>query len=253
MRTAALPTFRKLYGRIEVGLKENDTITVVLENNYNTYSFGGKKKLVLSTTSWLSGKNDFLGIAYISIGGVCFFLFTLFTVVYLVKPRVRFAPTEQALGYQEMFKDLGELLCTITGFDSFSLQPNAGAAGEYAGLMVIRAYHLSRGDGRRNVCIIPVSAHGTNPASAAMCGMKIVSVGTDSKGNINIEDVRKAAEAHKNDLSALMVTYPSTHGVYEEGIDEICKIIHDNGGQVYMDGANMNAQETRRSVVFVLE
>ncbi|KAK8941718.1 hypothetical protein KSP40_PGU000105 [Platanthera guangdongensis] len=153
-----------------------------------------------------------------------------------------FAPTEQALGYQEMFKDLGELLCTITGFDSFSLQPNAGAAGEYAGLMVIRAYHLSRGDSRRNVCIIPVSAHGTNPASAAMCGMKIVSVGTDSKGNINIEDVRKAAEAHKNDLSALMVTYPSTHGVYEEGIDEICKIIHDNGGQVYMDGANMNAQ-----------
>ncbi|KAI0494094.1 hypothetical protein KFK09_024225 [Dendrobium nobile] len=153
-----------------------------------------------------------------------------------------FAPTEQALGYQEMFKDLGELLCTITGFDSFSLQPNAGAAGEYAGLMVIRAYHLSRGDSHRNVCIIPVSAHGTNPASAAMCGMKIVSVGTDSKGNINIEEVRKAAEAHKNDLSALMVTYPSTHGVYEEGIDEICKIIHENGGQVYMDGANMNAQ-----------
>lgn len=153
-----------------------------------------------------------------------------------------FAPTEQALGYQEMFKDLGELLCTITGFDSFSLQPNAGAAGEYAGLMVIRAYHLSRGDSHRNVCIIPVSAHGTNPASAAMCGMKIVSVGTDSKGNINIEEVRKAAEVHKNDLSALMVTYPSTHGVYEEGIDEICKIIHDNGGQVYMDGANMNAQ-----------
>ncbi|PKU88019.1 glycine dehydrogenase (decarboxylating), mitochondrial [Dendrobium catenatum] len=153
-----------------------------------------------------------------------------------------FAPTEQALGYQEMFQDLGELLCTITGFDSFSLQPNAGAAGEYAGLMVIRAYHLSRGDSHRNVCIIPVSAHGTNPASAAMCGMKIVSVGTDSKGNINIEEVRKAAEAHKNDLSALMVTYPSTHGVYEEGIDEICKIIHENGGQVYMDGANMNAQ-----------
>ncbi|XP_020590288.1 glycine dehydrogenase (decarboxylating), mitochondrial-like [Phalaenopsis equestris] len=153
-----------------------------------------------------------------------------------------FAPVEQALGYQEMFKDLGELLCTITGFDSFSLQPNAGAAGEYAGLMVIRAYHLSRGDSHRNVCIIPVSAHGTNPASAAMCGMKIVSVGTDSKGNINIEEVRKAAEAHRNDLAALMVTYPSTHGVYEEGIDEICKIIHDNGGQVYMDGANMNAQ-----------
>lgn len=153
-----------------------------------------------------------------------------------------FAPPEQAQGYQEMFKDLGDLLCTITGFDSFSLQPNAGAAGEYAGLMVIRAYHMARGDHHRNVCIIPVSAHGTNPASAAMCGMKIVAVGTDSKGNINIEELRKAAEANKDKLSALMVTYPSTHGVYEEGIDEICKIIHDNGGQVYMDGANMNAQ-----------
>ncbi|XP_059657058.1 glycine dehydrogenase (decarboxylating), mitochondrial-like [Cornus florida] len=153
-----------------------------------------------------------------------------------------FAPSKQAQGYQEMFKDLGELLCTITGFDSFSLQPNAGAAGEYAGLMVIRAYHMARGDHHRNVCIIPVSAHGTNPASAAMCGMKIVAVGTDAKGNINIEELKKAAEANKENLSALMVTYPSTHGVYEEGIDEICKIIHDNGGQVYMDGANMNAQ-----------
>ncbi|KAJ0715945.1 Glycine dehydrogenase (decarboxylating) B [Helianthus annuus] len=153
-----------------------------------------------------------------------------------------FAPIEQAQGYQEMFKNLGDMLCTVTGFDSFSLQPNAGAAGEYAGLMVIRAYHMARGDHHRNVCIIPVSAHGTNPASAAMCGMKIITVGTDAKGNINIEEVRKAAEANKDNLSALMVTYPSTHGVYEEGIDEICKIIHDNGGQVYMDGANMNAQ-----------
>ncbi|KAK7839943.1 glycine dehydrogenase (decarboxylating) [Quercus suber] len=153
-----------------------------------------------------------------------------------------FAPIEQAQGYQEMFDDLGKLLCTITGFDSFSLQPNAGAAGEYAGLMVIRAYHMARGDHHRNVCIIPVSAHGTNPASAAMCGMKIVAVGTDAKGNINIDELKEAAEANRENLSALMVTYPSTHGVYEEAIDEICKIIHDNGGQVYMDGANMNAQ-----------
>ncbi|KAK8505280.1 hypothetical protein V6N12_067249 [Hibiscus sabdariffa] len=162
-----------------------------------------------------------------------------------------FAPPEQAQGYQEMFNNLGELLCTITGFDSFSLQPNAGAAGEYAGLMVIRAYHMSRGDHHRNVCIIPVSAHGTNPASAAMCGMKIVPVGTDSKGNINIEELRRAAEANRDKLSALMVTYPSTHGVYEEGIDEICKIIHDNGGQVYMDGANMNAQVGLTSPGFI--
>ncbi|KAE8676024.1 Glycine dehydrogenase (decarboxylating) [Hibiscus syriacus] len=151
----------------------------------------------------------------------------------------------------EMFNNLGDLLCSITGFDSFSLQPNAGAAGEYAGLMVIRAYHNSRGDHHRNVCIIPVSAHGTNPASAAMCGMKIVPVGTDSKGNINIEELRKAAEANRDNLSALMVTYPSTHGVYEEGIDEICRIIHDNGGQVYMDGANMNAQVGLTSPGFI--
>ncbi|XP_051119380.1 glycine dehydrogenase (decarboxylating), mitochondrial [Andrographis paniculata] len=162
-----------------------------------------------------------------------------------------FAPVEQAAGYQEMFKNLGELLCTITGFDSFSLQPNAGAAGEYAGLMVIRAYHRSRGDHHRNVCIIPVSAHGTNPASAAMCGMKIITVGTDSKGNINIDELRKAAETNKQNLAALMVTYPSTHGVYEEGIDEICKIIHENGGQVYMDGANMNAQVGLTSPGFI--
>ncbi|KAF1886331.1 hypothetical protein Lal_00045563 [Lupinus albus] len=154
-----------------------------------------------------------------------------------------FAPTEQAQGYQEMFSNLGELLCSITGFDSFSLQPNAGAAGEYAGLMlIIDKLKCARGDNHRNVCIIPVSAHGTNPASAAMCGMKIVTIGTDAKGNINIEELRKAAETNKDNLSALMVTYPSTHGVYEEGIDVICKIIHDNGGQVYMDGANMNAQ-----------
>ncbi|GJN17899.1 hypothetical protein PR202_gb05006 [Eleusine coracana subsp. coracana] len=162
-----------------------------------------------------------------------------------------FAPTEQAAGYHEMFDDLGHLLCTITGFDSFSLQPNAGAAGEYAGLMVIRAYHQSRGDHHRNVCIIPVSAHGTNPASAAMCGMKIVAVGTDSKGNINIAELRKAAEANKDNLAALMVTYPSTHGVYEEGVDEICRIIHENGGQVYMDGANMNAQVGLTSPGFI--
>ncbi|XP_019190556.1 PREDICTED: glycine dehydrogenase (decarboxylating), mitochondrial isoform X2 [Ipomoea nil] len=162
-----------------------------------------------------------------------------------------FVPVEQAEGYQEMFDDLGALLCTITGFDSFSLQPNAGASGEYAGLMVIRAYHQARGDHHRDVCIIPVSAHGTNPASAAMCGMKIVAVGTDAKGNINIEELRKAAEKNKDNLAALMVTYPSTHGVYEEGIDEICKIIHDNGGQVYMDGANMNAQVGLTSPGFI--
>merc|ERR1719506_2536092 len=134
------------------------------------------------------------------------------------------------------------MLCTITGFDALSMQPNSGATGEYAGLMSIRAYHRSRGDAHRDVCIIPKSAHGTNPASAVMSGMSVVAVGTDDKGNINIDELRAAAEKHSDRLAALMITYPSTHGVYEEGVDEICRIVHDNGGQVYMDGANMNAQ-----------
>merc|ERR1719364_337757 len=153
-----------------------------------------------------------------------------------------FAPTNQAEGYNEMFKDLSDMLCEITGFDSMSLQPNSGASGEYAGLMAIREYHLSRGDTQRNVCIIPTSAHGTNPASAVMAGMKIVTTGVDEKGMVSIDEVRAAAEKHKDNLAAFMITYPSTHGVYENGIDELCQIIHDNGGQVYMDGANMNAQ-----------
>ncbi|XP_024517987.1 glycine dehydrogenase (decarboxylating), mitochondrial [Selaginella moellendorffii] len=162
-----------------------------------------------------------------------------------------FAPLDQTGGYQEMFKNLGDFLCEITGFDSVSLQPNAGAAGEYTGLMVIRAYQKAKGEGHRNVCIIPVSAHGTNPASAAMCGMKIVSIGTDANGNVDIAELKQAAEANKDKLSALMVTYPSTHGVYEDGIDDICDIIHKNGGQVYMDGANMNAQVGLTSPGFI--
>eukprot|EP00887_Chlorella_sp_A99_P006129 scaffold22.g6129.t1 len=153
-----------------------------------------------------------------------------------------FVPLDQAQGYQQMFEELGEQLAVITGFDKVSLQPNSGASGEYAGLMSIRAYHQSRGDHHRNVCIIPVSAHGTNPASAVMAGMTIVPVGVDGQGNINIEELRSKAAAHADRLAALMITYPSTHGVYEDGVDEICRIIHAHGGQVYMDGANMNAQ-----------
>ncbi|KAG2453334.1 hypothetical protein HYH02_001558 [Chlamydomonas schloesseri] len=153
-----------------------------------------------------------------------------------------FVPVDQAEGYTEMFRDLAAQLCSITGFDAVSLQPNSGASGEYAGLMAIRAFHLSRGEGHRNVCIIPVSAHGTNPASAVMAGMKIVTVSTDSQGNVNIPELRAKAEEHSKNLAALMITYPSTHGVYEDGVDEICRIIHQHGGQVYMDGANMNAQ-----------
>ncbi|KAL4527675.1 hypothetical protein Ndes2526B_g08646 [Nannochloris sp. 'desiccata'] len=153
-----------------------------------------------------------------------------------------FVPLDQAAGYQEMFEDLAQQLATITGFDAVSLQPNSGASGEYAGLMAIREYHRARGDTDRNVCIIPVSAHGTNPASAVMAGMTIVPVGVDAKGNINIPELKKKAEEHKDKLAALMITYPSTHGVYEHGVDEICDVIHKFGGQVYMDGANMNAQ-----------
>ena len=153
-----------------------------------------------------------------------------------------FAPIEQAEGYQIMLKKLEHQLNVVTGFSGTTLQPNSGAQGEYAGLMAIRAYHLSRGDNHRNVCLIPASAHGTNPASAAMAGMKIIVTKTMENGNIDVEDLRTKAIEHAANLSALMVTYPSTHGVFESAITEITQIIHDNGGLVYMDGANMNAQ-----------
>ncbi|HTV38976.1 MAG TPA: aminomethyl-transferring glycine dehydrogenase [Candidatus Sulfotelmatobacter sp.] len=153
-----------------------------------------------------------------------------------------FAPLEQTRGYQKLFEQLESWLKEITGFTGISLQPNAGSQGEYAGLLAIRAWHKSRGESHRNVCLIPTSAHGTNPASAVMAGMKVVAVACDTNGNIDVPDLRAKAEAHKKDLSALMVTYPSTHGVFEEPIREICEIIHSQGGQVYMDGANLNAQ-----------
>lgn len=153
-----------------------------------------------------------------------------------------FVPLEQAQGYQEIITRLDADLSKITGFAKMSFQPNSGAQGEYAGLLVIQAYHGSRGQAQRNVALIPASAHGTNPASAAMCGMNIVVVKCDKNGNIDTDDLREKAELHRDDLSCLMITYPSTHGVYEEGVRNITRIVHDNGGQVYMDGANMNAQ-----------
>ncbi|HEU4878685.1 MAG TPA: aminomethyl-transferring glycine dehydrogenase, partial [Gemmatimonadaceae bacterium] len=152
-----------------------------------------------------------------------------------------FAPLDQTEGYQQLFSELESALATITGFAAVSLQPNAGSQGEYAGLLAIHGYHASRNESHRDVCLTPQSAHGTNPASAVMAGMKVVVVKTDASGNIDIEDLRAKAEAHRDDLAALMVTYPSTHGVFEEGIVEICRIVHEHGGQVYMDGANMNA------------
>jgi glycine dehydrogenase len=153
-----------------------------------------------------------------------------------------FVPADQALGYREMLLALENQLTEITGFAGTSLQPNSGAQGEFAGLMVIRAYHESRGDTHRNICLVPSSAHGTNPASAVMAGMKVVVTKADEHGNIDVSDLQEKAELHSSNLAALMVTYPSTHGVYESAIKQITQIIHDHGGQVYMDGANMNAQ-----------
>ena len=153
-----------------------------------------------------------------------------------------YAPIDQAEGYQVMLKELEDDLTEITGFAGTSLQPNSGAQGEYSGLMTIKAYHESRGEGHRNICIIPASAHGTNPASAVMAGMKVVVTKTDEQGNIDLDDLREKVQLHSNDLAALMITYPSTHGVFESSIRHITQLIHEHGGQVYMDGANMNAQ-----------
>ena len=153
-----------------------------------------------------------------------------------------FAPVAQAKGYRELLDDLERWLCEITGFAACSLQPNAGSQGEYAGLLVIREHHARRGEGRRDVCLIPTSAHGTNPASAVMAGMRVVAVACDDRGNVDLADLRAKAREHERDLAALMITYPSTHGVFEPAIREICDVVHAAGGQVYMDGANMNAQ-----------
>ena len=152
-----------------------------------------------------------------------------------------FVPPDQALGYRELCTGLERMLCAITGFDAVSLQPNAGSQGEYAGLLCIRRYHESRGEGRRDVCLIPASAHGTNPASAIMAGMRVVVVACDENGNVDLRDMELKAREHSERLGALMITYPSTHGVFEEGIVDICNVVHEHGGQVYMDGANLNA------------
>ena len=152
------------------------------------------------------------------------------------------APPSQWKGYSSIFSQLESYLCEITGFAGCSLMPNAGSQGEYAGLLVIRAFHQQRGQGHRDVCLIPASAHGTNPASAVMAGYQVVVVKTDERGNVDMEDLRAKIASHQNRLAALMVTYPSTHGVFEEAITEICELVHAAGAQVYMDGANMNAQ-----------
>ncbi|UJF16926.1 aminomethyl-transferring glycine dehydrogenase [Vibrio sp. SS-MA-C1-2] len=162
-----------------------------------------------------------------------------------------FAPQEQTLGYQELATELNKMLCEITGYDAISLQPNSGAQGEYAGLLAIQRYHQSRGDDHRNICLIPSSAHGTNPASAAMVSMKIVIVACDDEGNVDLNDLDEKIAKHADNLSSIMITYPSTHGVYETGVTEICEKVHAAGGQVYLDGANMNAQVGLTSPGFI--
>ncbi|CCN73357.1 aminomethyl-transferring glycine dehydrogenase [Vibrio nigripulchritudo] len=162
-----------------------------------------------------------------------------------------FAPLDQAAGYTALAQDLKQKLCEITGYDEFSLQPNSGASGEYAGLIAIQRYHASRGEGHRNVCLIPSSAHGTNPATASMMSMKVVIVKCDDDGNIDVEDLAAKIEKHKDNLSSIMITYPSTHGVYEEQVKEVCEMVHAAGGQVYLDGANMNAQVGLTSPGFI--
>jgi glycine dehydrogenase len=152
-----------------------------------------------------------------------------------------FVPLDQAQGYQQLFVELEQMLCACTGYDAISLQPNSGAQGEYAGLLAIKAYHASRDEGHRNICLIPASAHGTNPASAQMAGMKVVVVGTAKSGNIDMDDLKTKSEKHSDQLAAIMITYPSTHGVFEDDVTDVCELIHSHGGQVYIDGANMNA------------
>jgi len=194
----------------------------------------------------LQGKDLSLATAMIPLGSCTMKLNATAEMVPITWPEFGqihpFAPAEQTRGYRQMFAELEAWLAEITGFDGISLQPNAGSQGEYAGLLVIREYHQQRGDYHRNICLIPQSAHGTNPASAVMAGMKVVAVKCDDDGNIDVADLQAKAEKHRENLAALMVTYPSTHGVFETAITTICDIIHAHGGQVYMDGANMNAQ-----------
>ncbi|KAL1740009.1 pyridoxal phosphate-dependent transferase, partial [Schizophyllum fasciatum] len=189
-----------------------------------------------------------LGLAHsmISLGSCTMKLNSTSSMIPLTWPEFGsvhpFVPFNQVEGYHTVIRELEEDLCRITGFAAASLQPNSGAAGEYAGLSVIRAYHESRGEGHRNICLIPLSAHGTNPASAVMAGLKVVPVKALNDGSLDLEDLKEKAEKHKDNLAAFMITYPSTFGVFEAGVQDACKIIHDNGGQVYLDGANLNAQ-----------
>jgi glycine dehydrogenase len=227
-------------GRAGMGLRTSTFLEHEVFNKYHS------ETALMRYIKMLERKDLSLNHSMISLGSCTMKLNAASEMLPLSNPQWNnihpFAPLEQAQGYQEMLSKLENQLNIITGFAGTTLQPNSGAQGEYAGLMVIRAYHQSRGDHHRNVALIPSSAHGTNPASAAMAGMKVIVTKTLENGNIDVEDLREKAIQHAADLSCLMITYPSTHGVFESAICEITQIIHENGGQVYMDGANMNAQ-----------
>ncbi|MCC9135914.1 aminomethyl-transferring glycine dehydrogenase [Pontibacter silvestris] len=244
-KSAAILTIDELPNETE--LKWNDSL--IRTSDYLTHEVFNRhhsEHEILRYMKFLENKDISLVHSMIPLGSCTMKLNATAEMIPITWPEIGsihpFAPADQVKGYKQIFEDLESWLCEVTGFDAMSLQPNSGAQGEYAGLMVIRAYHESRGEGHRNISLIPSSAHGTNPASAVMAGMKVVIVKCDERGNIDVADLRAKAEQYKNELSCLMVTYPSTHGVYEESIIEICQIIHDNGGRVYMDGANMNAQ-----------
>jgi len=226
-----------------VPVKLERTSTFLEHDVFNTYH---SESQLMRYIKKLERKDLALNHSMISLGSCTMKLNAAAEMLPLSNPNWNnihpFAPADQTKGYLTMLHKLEQQLNVITGFAGTTLQPNSGAQGEYAGLMVIRAYHESRGEGHRNIALIPASAHGTNPASAAMAGMKVVVTKTTEEGNIDVEDLRAKAELHKDNLSCVMITYPSTHGVYESSIIEITDLIHANGGQVYMDGANMNAQ-----------
>lgn len=221
-------------------LREDEVLTHPIFNRYHS------EHEMLRYISSLERKDLALNFSMIPLGSCTMKLNATVEMIPVTWPEFGklhpAAPDEQTKGYQELFLSLESMLSDVTGFDAVSLQPNAGSQGEYTGLLTIRAYHESRGDSHRNICLIPKSAHGTNPASAAMAGFKVVVVDCDQDGNVDVAHLKKLAMEHAPNLSCLMVTYPSTHGVFEARIKEICEIVHQNGGQVYMDGANMNAQ-----------